>query len=160
VTEYDTEALVIVRKLETAEAWFAAILDFNMFGIAIAAIIKMIATTIKSSIRENPRSLLMPCWLSVIFGKHFILILRFANLWSGWAPTENQPAKKKGGGIERLLPQHLQRCDAYCRIVVSVQFGDVYSGVPVALNRITPEGSEQKARCPVVPVVIGVAVTT
>ena len=68
--------------------------------------------------------------------------------------------QKKGEESNDSSPQHLKRGDAYCRIVVSVQFGDVYSGTPVALNRITPDGSEQKPRCPVVPVVIGVAVTT
>jgi hypothetical protein len=45
----------MVRRFATAEAWFASILDFNMLGIAIAAMIKMMATTIKSSMRENPR---------------------------------------------------------------------------------------------------------
>jgi hypothetical protein len=44
-------------------------------------------------------------------------------------------------------------------MVVSVQFGEVCCGVPAELNRITPEPSEQKPRWPVVPVVIGVAVT-
>ena len=48
----------------------------------------------------------------------------------------------------------------YCKIVVSVQFGGAVVAVPVALKRITPEASEQKPRCPVVPMVIGVAVTT
>lgn len=48
---------------------------------------------------------------------------------------------------------------AYCRMVVSVQFGEVCCGVPAELNRITPEPSEQNPRWPVVPVVIGVAVT-
>jgi hypothetical protein len=38
----------------TAEASFAAILERSKFGIAIAAIIRMIATTIKSSINEKP----------------------------------------------------------------------------------------------------------
>jgi hypothetical protein len=47
----------------------------------------------------------------------------------------------------------------YCpRIVVSVQ--RLFAGadaVPVALYRITPVASEQNARCPVVPTVLGVA---
>jgi non-ribosomal peptide synthase protein (TIGR01720 family) len=41
-----------VRDL--AEAWFAAIRAFNKLGIAMAAMIKMIATTINSSISEKP----------------------------------------------------------------------------------------------------------
>jgi hypothetical protein len=43
-----------VRSEPTAEAWFAAIFDRNRFGIAMAAIIRMIATTINSSINEKP----------------------------------------------------------------------------------------------------------
>jgi hypothetical protein len=39
-----------------ADAWLAAIRLLIRLGIAIAAIIKMIATTIRSSIRENPSS--------------------------------------------------------------------------------------------------------
>ena len=35
---------------------------------------------------------------------------------------------------------------AYCRIVVSVQLEVVRVAVPPALNRITPEASEQNAR--------------
>jgi hypothetical protein len=42
---------------------------------------------------------------------------------------------------------------------VSVQLDGVRVAVPPALNRITPDASEQNARWPVVPVVIGVAVT-
>ena len=38
----------------TAEAWLAAMRDWSKFGIAIAAIIKMIATTISNSISEKP----------------------------------------------------------------------------------------------------------
>jgi hypothetical protein len=48
---------VIVRIFATAEAWLAAFRDDSRFGIAIAAMIRMIATTISSSIKEKPRSL-------------------------------------------------------------------------------------------------------
>jgi hypothetical protein len=44
----------MVRSEPTAEASFAAMRERSKFGIAIAAMIKMIATTIKSSIREKP----------------------------------------------------------------------------------------------------------
>ena len=47
-------AVFNVRSEPTAEAWLAAILARSRFGMAIAAIIRMIATTIKSSISENP----------------------------------------------------------------------------------------------------------
>ena len=44
----------MVRMEPTADASLAAIFERNRFGIAIAAIIRMIATTIKSSISEKP----------------------------------------------------------------------------------------------------------
>jgi hypothetical protein len=45
---------LIVRSDPTADASFAAILERSRLGMAIAAMIKMIATTINSSIREKP----------------------------------------------------------------------------------------------------------
>jgi len=44
----------MVRIEPTAEASLAAIRERSKLGIAMAAIIKMIATTINSSIKENP----------------------------------------------------------------------------------------------------------
>src|SRR5438132_12983455 len=44
----------MVRIEPTAEASFAAIRDLRRFGIAMAAMIRMIATTISNSIREKP----------------------------------------------------------------------------------------------------------
>jgi hypothetical protein len=44
-----------LRTELAAEASLAAILARNRFGMAIAAMIRMIATTINSSIKENPR---------------------------------------------------------------------------------------------------------
>ena len=52
--EYVTSAVPIVRTEPTAEDSFAAIFERSKLGIAMAAMIKMIATTIKSSIREKP----------------------------------------------------------------------------------------------------------
>ena len=52
--EYATSADVIVRILAAADDSLADILARSRFGIAIAAINKMIATTISSSINENP----------------------------------------------------------------------------------------------------------
>jgi hypothetical protein len=54
VEEYVTSAVLIVRTDPTADASFAAIFDRIKFGIAIAAMIKMIATTINNSISEKP----------------------------------------------------------------------------------------------------------
>jgi hypothetical protein len=48
------DAVTTVRIEPTAEASFAAIFERSKFGIAIAAIIKMIATTISNSINEKP----------------------------------------------------------------------------------------------------------
>src|SRR5882762_3379129 len=44
----------MVRREPTAEASFAAIRDRRRFGMAMAAMIRMIATTISNSIREKP----------------------------------------------------------------------------------------------------------
>jgi hypothetical protein len=44
----------MVRSEPTAEASLAAMRDRNKFGMAMAAMIKMIATTIRSSISEKP----------------------------------------------------------------------------------------------------------
>src|SRR5947199_9191897 len=48
----------MVRSEATAEASFAAILERIRLGIAIAAMIRMIATTISNSINEKPFCLL------------------------------------------------------------------------------------------------------
>src|SRR5204863_6584888 len=54
VVEKVTSAVLMVRIEPTAEASFAAIRDLRRFGIAMAAMIRMIATTISNSIREKP----------------------------------------------------------------------------------------------------------
>jgi hypothetical protein len=48
-----------VRSEATAEASLAAILERSSFGMAMAAMIKMIATTINNSINEKPFTLLL-----------------------------------------------------------------------------------------------------
>src|ERR1019366_4849603 len=48
------EAVFSVRIVATADASLAAILERSKFGIAIAAMIRMIATTINNSINEKP----------------------------------------------------------------------------------------------------------
>ena len=47
-------AVLRVRSDPTAEDWLAAIRDRSRLGIAMAAMIRMIATTISNSISENP----------------------------------------------------------------------------------------------------------
>jgi hypothetical protein len=54
VDEYVTAEVLIVRMEPTAEASLAAIRDRRRFGIAIAAMIRIIATTISNSISEKP----------------------------------------------------------------------------------------------------------
>src|SRR5437870_13292671 len=56
------------RNEPTAEASFAAIFERSKLGMAIAAMIKMIATTIRSSISENPF-----CFLPMTSSPGFIL---------------------------------------------------------------------------------------
>jgi hypothetical protein len=45
----------------TAEVSLADILDRKRLGTAIAEMIKMTATTTRSSINDNPRALFVPC---------------------------------------------------------------------------------------------------
>src|SRR5215472_12239915 len=54
VVEYVTSAVLRVRTVLAPADSFAAIRALIKFGIAIAAIIKMIATTISNSIKEKP----------------------------------------------------------------------------------------------------------
>jgi hypothetical protein len=54
VDEYVTAEVLIVRIEPTAEASLAAIRDRRRLGIAMAAMIRMIATTISNSISEKP----------------------------------------------------------------------------------------------------------
>src|SRR5436309_5836978 len=49
----------MVRSEATAEDSFAAILARSKFGMAMAAMIRMIATTINNSITEQPRCFVM-----------------------------------------------------------------------------------------------------
>src|SRR5579885_3781327 len=52
--EYSMLAVTMVRMEAAAEDSLAAILARSRFGIAIAAMIKIIATTISNSINEKP----------------------------------------------------------------------------------------------------------
>jgi hypothetical protein len=54
VDEYVTAEVLIVRIEPTAEASLAAIRDRRRFGIAMAAMMRIIATTISNSISEKP----------------------------------------------------------------------------------------------------------
>jgi len=50
-------SVVVISSYDAAGASVAAILDRNNAGLAIAEMIRMIATTISNSIREKPRCL-------------------------------------------------------------------------------------------------------
>src|SRR5438874_269967 len=68
VVEYSMLAVTTVRTEAAAEDSFAAILARSRFGMAIAAMIKMIATTISNSINEKPfclRILILSLFFSV-----------------------------------------------------------------------------------------------
>jgi hypothetical protein len=55
-----------VRIEPTADASLAAIRDLSRFGIAIAAIIKIIATTINNSMSENPFCFVVRFLLNIV----------------------------------------------------------------------------------------------
>jgi hypothetical protein len=74
VDEYVTAEVLIVRIEPTAEASLAAIRDRRRFGIAIAAMIRMIATTINNSMREKPFCLVR------------ITVILLFETWA-WGPT-------------------------------------------------------------------------
>src|SRR6266849_291206 len=57
--EYATAAVLITRREATAEVSLARMRDRRKLGTAIAAMIKITATTMSSSIRENPLGLRM-----------------------------------------------------------------------------------------------------
>lgn len=62
---YEIWAVFRVRSEATAEDSLAEMRARNRLGIAIAAIIRMMATTISSSIRENPFCLSIACKISL-----------------------------------------------------------------------------------------------
>jgi hypothetical protein len=68
---YAISAVVSCRTDAEAEDSFAAIRARNKFGIAMAAIIRMIATTINNSINENPCSRFIATILSRCICMHF-----------------------------------------------------------------------------------------
>src|SRR5450631_2273030 len=68
--KYAISADVILRTLAAADDSLAAILARSRFGIAIAAINRMIATTISSSINENPFCFRISAFQSVAIAKN------------------------------------------------------------------------------------------
>src|SRR5579862_5155671 len=83
---YTVAAVVIARRFDTAAASLAAIFDRRKLGMAMAAMIKRIATTTSNSIRVKPRwlracRLICSALVSMLMALFFFLI----------------SAKKKGG---------------------------------------------------------------
>src|SRR5438128_873090 len=113
------------RNEPTAEASFAAIFERSKLGMAIAAMIKMIATTIRSSISENPF-----CFLSMTSSPL---------IYTSCAGTQSEGAqrarRKEGGGGSlgiRSLPRNQQN--------FYLMGGSVTVGLEaVVLARITPD---------------------
>jgi hypothetical protein len=71
--------VVMVRSEPTADASLAAILERSNLGMAIAAMIKMIATTISNSISVNPLSrffMASPVSMTIPGSSGFLLIRR------------------------------------------------------------------------------------
>src|ERR1700722_17879590 len=69
---------MIVRKEPTADDSLAAMRARSKFGMAIAAMIKMIATTINNSINEKPFCLLMIFIVSPLkFGRRHSALLEW-----------------------------------------------------------------------------------
>jgi hypothetical protein len=60
VDKYPTAAVLSERIEPTADASLAAMRDRRRLGIAMAAMIRMIATTINSSMSEKPLCFLVP----------------------------------------------------------------------------------------------------
>ena len=74
MVENATEEVLMVRIEPTADASLAAIFERSRFGMAIAAMIKMIATTISNSISEKPFCLFRISFRSL---REFVLGLVF-----------------------------------------------------------------------------------
>src|SRR5205807_9298735 len=84
VEEYVTSAVPIVRTEPTAEDSLAAIFERSKFGMAMAAMIRMIATTISNSIREKPFCFFMRLNLlgSLLCAKRMVLRAREVPLFA------------------------------------------------------------------------------
>src|SRR5258708_1169093 len=76
----------MVRTEATAEASLAAILDRIKLGIAIAAMIKIIATTMSNSMSEKPFCLLRMCIESLLEN---LYCQSTAPIPAGLVPTQN-----------------------------------------------------------------------
>src|SRR5580704_5041885 len=93
-------AVVIVRTDPTADASLAAIRERSRFGIAIAAIIRMIATTINNSINEKPF-----CFFLIFTLLGEVLRISFNNPWQGTMLQVQNPCQT---GMQGLLYRHIR----------------------------------------------------
>src|SRR5271163_2860744 len=86
-------AVLMVRMEPTAEASFAAMRDRSRLGIAMAAMIKMIATTISNSISEKPF-----CFLFIVSPRSRGSKIVLYSL-AGYAPVHRKEDAKMAQGV-------------------------------------------------------------
>src|ERR1700680_1880663 len=99
-------AVFNVRSEPTAEAWLAAIFDRNRFGMAMAAIIRMIATTIKSSIKEKPFFLFRMISPWAFEDRNGVTCLLNASPVPRWASRDDQWGTRIASALIRDAYQH------------------------------------------------------
>src|ERR1700693_4777845 len=73
--------VLYVRREPTADASLAAIFERSKFGIAIAAMIRMMATTISNSINEKPFCCFFICIFKLSSDKVVLESSNFCVLW-------------------------------------------------------------------------------
>src|SRR6266851_7556313 len=98
VAWYVASALVSVRIDATAEPSLAARLEASKLGMAMAAIMPIIATTMSNSISEKPS------WRLFVFISLFVLLIK----------------EKMVGGFSRQRPRHHDACRAEREVAVRV----------------------------------------
>src|SRR5271156_2686775 len=84
----------MVRVEPTADASLAAIFARSRFGIAMAAMIKMIATTISNSISEKPF-----CFLFIVSPRSIAPKLFLLYSLAGYAVMYRKGDAKRGAGV-------------------------------------------------------------
>src|SRR5260221_9703466 len=97
-----TCAVEMLRRLCTAEASFERILDLTKFGMAIATMIRITATTTRSSMRENPLVSRLPSfeWFDLSWRRMFSA----SQLHRSCDPYEFCTGRKKGEEGFSFLP--------------------------------------------------------
>src|SRR5271168_65817 len=100
----------MVRNDPTADVSLAAMRERNRFGMAMAAMMRMMATTINSSMRENPFCFCM----NSPFNFRFIRT-RGAHSSAG---GDGRDPYKRGGGMRNLKGEELQCANMQCIMLI------------------------------------------